>query len=314
MTIHYIEPTDETLHGPFSRDRKPILTIDSGDTVRFKTLDAGWGLEPFPEEGKRRQHEARVIGHALCGPVAIRGAKPGMVLEIQINNIVPGAWGWTSGGGFGHALNKWLGLADGKELTLRWTIDTTRMMATNQLGHQVPLHPFMGVMGMPADVEGDQPTAPPRFTGGNIDCKELIAGSTLYLPIAVEGGLFSTGDGHGVQGDGEVSVTAIECPMDLADLTFRVRDDLHFAMPRANTPEGWITFGFHEDLNEASMIALSGMLDLMGDLYGYSRKEALALASVVVDLKITQIVNGTKGCHAILRREAASGLRPHTAE
>ncbi len=310
MNIHYIEPNEDSLHGPFSRDRRPVITIDSGDTVRFKTLDAGWGLEPHPEEGKRRQFEPRQPGHALCGPVAIRGAKPGMVLEVQINNLVPGAWGWTGGGGFGHPVNQWLGLADGEGTTIKWTLDNVRMTATDQFGHQVALRPFMGVMGMPADVEGMQPTAPPRFCGGNIDCKELTAGSTLYLPIAVEGGLFSTGDGHGVQGDGEVSVTAIECPMDLVDLTFTVRDDLHFSMPRAKTPAGWVTFGFHEDLNEASMIALSHMLDVMVELYGYTRKESLALASLVVDLRISQIVNGSKGCHAILRHDAISGLRP----
>jgi acetamidase/formamidase len=310
MTIHYIEPSEDTLHGPFSKDRAAVMTIDSGDTVRFKTLDAGWGLEPFSEEGTRRQFEPRQQGHALCGPVAVRGAKPGMVLEVQINNLVPGAWGWTSAGGFGHPVNKWLGLADDEGLTLNWAIDNERMTATHPLGHQIALRPFMGVMGMPADVDGMQPTAPPRFCGGNIDCKELTAGSTLYLPIAVEGGLFSTGDGHGVQGDGEVSVTAIECPMDLVDLTLTVRSDLHFSMPRAKTAAGWITFGFHEDLNEASMIALSQMLDLMEELYGYTRKEALGLASLVVDLRITQIVNGAKGCHAILRHDAISGLRP----
>ena len=141
---------------------------------------------------------------------------------------------------------------------------------------------------------------PPHVTGGNIDCKELVAGSTLYLPIAVPGGLFSVGDGHAVQGDGEVCVTAIECPMERVDLTFELEPGLQLATPRAHTPAGWITFGFHEDLDEAMLIALEAMLDLMGELHGLSRQEAFGLASLVVDLRITQVVNQVRGVHALL--------------
>lgn len=300
MAIHYIEPNIDTLHGPFSRERAPILSISSGDTVRYKTLDAGWGLEPFSETHTRKVFEPNEPGHALCGPIEIEGAHPGMVLEIHINNVVPGAWGWTSSGGVPHPLNQRLGVDTGEKLYLDWTLSTETMTGTDQFGHQVALRPFMGLMGMPPNQEGLHPTSPPRFCGGNIDCKELVAGSTLYLPIAVSGGLFSVGDGHAVQGDGEVVFPALECPMELVDLTFSLRDDMNISMPRAKTPVGWITFGFHEDLNEATMIALEGMLDLMNELFGYERKEALALSSLVVDLRITQIVNGTKGVHAVL--------------
>jgi acetamidase/formamidase len=143
-------------------------------------------------------------------------------------------------------------------------------------------------------------TIPPRVTGGNIDCKELGVGSTLYLPIAVEGGLFSTGDGHAVQGDGEVSITAIECPMDRVDLTFELVDDMPLTTPVANTPAGWITLGFHEDLDEALVIALEAMLTLMKRLHGLERLDALALASLTVDCRITQVVNGVRGVHAVL--------------
>lgn len=304
MTVHQISPKKETLHGAFSRDRKPVLSIDSGDTVRYSTLDAGWGLEPFSENRTRKRFETTERGHALCGPVEIKGAEPGMVLEIQINNIIPSTWGWTSSGGFPHPLNQRLGIDSGEEYHLNWTLDTNMMVGTSQFGHQVALRPFMGIMGMPPDAEGMHPTIPPRFCGGNIDCKELVAGSTLYLPIAVSGGLFSVGDGHAVQGDGEVSVTAIECPMELVDLTFNLRTDIKISMPRAKTINGWVTFGFHEDLNEATMIALTGMLELIHELHGFDRKEALALSSLVVDLRITQIVNGTKGVHAFLPHEA----------
>lgn len=304
MAVYSIEPTRETLHGSFSREYVPVISIDSGDTVRFRTLDAGWGLEPFSDDGTRKQfgprEQPRDSGHALCGPVAIRGAKPGMVLEVKINDIQPGSFGWTSAGGFSHPINDRLSLAEGPGYQLRWTLDTAKMTGTSQFGHQVALRPFMGLMGMPPAEAGVHRTHPPRFCGGNIDCKELVAGSTLYLPIAVEGGLFSTGDGHGVQGDGEVSVPALECPMDVVDMTFYLREDMRLRMPRAKTQSAWITFGFHEDLNEAMAVALDEMLELMGELFGFERKEALALSSLTVDLHVTQVVNGVRGVHAML--------------
>ncbi|KYP79269.1 acetamidase/formamidase family protein [Ferroacidibacillus organovorans] len=304
MTIHTLEPKQGTVHGHFSVDLPPVLTISSGDTVRFKTLDAGFGLEPFSEDGTRRRFEPNELGHALCGPVAIEGAEPGKTLEVRVNHIRPGLWGYTRAGGFDHPVNRRLGLVDAATCLLNWTIDPERMMATSQFGHRVALRPFMGLMGMPPAEVGKHPTHPPRFCGGNIDCKELIAGSSLFLPIAVAGGLFSVGDGHGVQGNGEVAVPALECPMDEVDLTFIVHDEMRLSMPRAKTPTHWISFGFHEDLNEATMMALDGMLDLMQEQFGYSRAEALALASLVVDLQVTQIVNGVKGVHAMLAHGA----------
>jgi acetamidase/formamidase len=302
MPIYSIHPERATLHGTFSRDYAPVLTIESGDTVRFQTLDAGWGLEPglpgvrkrFPTEG------ARDRGHALCGPVAVQGLEPGMTLEVRINEIRTGGWGWSGAGGFAHPTNEWLGIADGQELHMNWRLNEKTMIGTSDRGHKVALRPFMGVMGMPSEEDVVHTSFIPRPNGGNIDCKELVAGSTLYLPVSVSGGLFSVGDGHAVQGDGEVGIPALECPMDLVDLTFHVRDDMRIAMPRAKTIAAWLTFGFHTDLNEARMIALANMLDLMGELYGYERKEALALASLVVDLRITQIVNGIQGVHAVL--------------
>lgn len=306
MVIHTIEPERRTLHGHFSRDLPPVLTIDAGDTVRFRTLDAGWGLEPRdPAGGAWRRFEPldseRDNGHALCGPVAIRGAAPGMTLEVRVDALRPGAWGWTRAGGWDSDFNRRLGLdAEDQGRILSWTLDAGALTARDQHGHSVPLRPFMGVMGLAPAEPGEHSTRPPRATGGNIDCKELVAGTTLYLPVAVPGALFSTGDGHGVQGDGEASGTAIECPMDAVELTFGLRDDLRLTTPRARTDEGWLTFGFHEDLQEATYIALDAMLDLLGEQYGLPRPEALALASLVVDLRITQIVNGSRGVHAVL--------------
>lgn len=306
MTLHMIEPERRTLHGHFSRDLPPILTIEPGDTVRFRTLDSGWNLEPRTStrpEDQPRKFEPRDAeldnGHCLCGPIAIQGAEPGMTLAVRIDDVRSGAWGFTAVGGWPHPVNDWLGVAD-LGTFLNWTLDPDAGTGRNQHGHTIQLQPFMGVMGMPPNEPGIHPTPPPRVTGGNIDCKELVAGSTLYLPIAAPGGLFSVGDGHGAQGDGEACVTAIECPMERVDLTFDLVPDLHLTTPRANTSVGWLTFGFHEDLQEATMIALAAMLDLLHEQYGMARLEALGMASLVVDLRITQIVNGVRGVHAVL--------------
>ena len=303
--IYYIEPTSDTLHGAFSREIAPALTIDSGDTVRFRTLDADWNIAPRRSthyEDKPAQFAPRPVGqengHPLCGPVAIRGAQPGMTLAVHINTVQPGAWGFTAVGGWPHVVNTRLGI-DNDGSYLLWTLDPERMLGVDQYGHTVALRPFMGIMGMPPDAPGLHSTVPPRATGGNLDCKELVVGSTLYLPIAVAGGLFSVGDGHARQGDGEVSVTAIECPMDCVELTFELLPELHLTAPRAHTPAGWITFGLHEDLNEAALLALEGMVQLMMDRDGLTRHQALGLASVLVDLRVTQMVNGVRGVHTV---------------
>lgn len=301
MTTYTIEPERRTLHGTFSREYPPVLTIEPGDTVIYRTLDAGWNLDnaerPRPKFTPRNPE--RDNGHALCGPVAIRGAEPGMTLGVKIGQIRTGTYGWTGAGGWDHPVNQRFGMVEG-EFTLHWTLDPESNIGISHKGHRLALRPFMGVMGMPTDEPGFHSTAPPRRTRGNLDCKELVTGSTLYLPIAVPGGLFSVGDGHAVQGDGEVSVMAIECPMERVELTFSLHENRPIKTPCADTPAGWITLGLHEDLNEATYLALEAMLDYMQARYGVERKEALALASLTVDMRITQIVNGVRGVHAVL--------------
>jgi acetamidase/formamidase len=156
---------------------------------------------------------------------------------------------------------------------------------------------------MPPDEPGVHSTIPPRRCGGNIDCKELVAGTTLYLPIPVDGAHFSAGDGHAAQGDGEVSGTAIETPVD-AMLTLDLRDDLPLDWPIARTHDAWLAFGFDEHLGLAARIAVDGMLDLMVREHGLSRPDALGFASVLVDLRVTQVVNQVLGVHAVLRDDA----------
>jgi acetamidase/formamidase len=159
-------------------------------------------------------------------------------------------------------------------------------------------------MGMPLDVPGAQSTFPPTACGGNMDCRALVEGTVLFLPIAVEGGLFSCGDGHAVQGDGEIAGPALACPMEHAELEFHLRPDLSLALPRARTAKGWLTFGFHRDLNEAWTIAAREMVRLMEELYRLKPKEALSLAGLVAHLSITQAVNGVRGVHAFLPYDA----------
>ena len=297
--LHVLRPDQRTLHGHFARDLEPVLTIEPGDTVSFGTLDSGWGLEPHHAGAYRPRRELEHEGgHALTGPVAIRGAQPGMTLQVDIGELVPGSHGACLAGGWESAHNKLLGVV-GDGIVHAYTLADG--VGVNQHGHRVQLRPFLGVMGMPPDEPGEHSTIPPRVCGGNLDCKELVSGTTLFLPIAVAGGLFSAGDGHAAQGDGEVAGTAIECPMDRADLTFSL-SDVPVRTPTARTPRHWITMGLDEDLDTAAVNALNAMLDLLQRERGLSRRDALAYASIHVDLRITQIVNETKGAHAVLER------------
>lgn len=304
--IHKIELKSENLHGSFSNEYKPILTVNSGDSIRMQTPDIEWGYSD--SKGIERQFFISAVKeetplHPMIGPIEITGAKPGMVLEVKLNDVVPGWYGTNWAGGKKSWQNDAVDLTGSERIRLDWELDHDTMTARTEAGSRplnVPLNPFIGLMGVAPAEPGVHHTSPPRYCGGNIDCKELGRGSTLYLPISVEGALFSIGDGHAAQGDGEVSGTAIECPMDLVDITLTVRDDLQLTMPRAKTPVGWITFGFNEDLNQAAAQALDEMVEMICELHRIERAEALALASVVVDLRITQVVNGVKGIHAVL--------------
>jgi acetamidase/formamidase len=304
--IHKIELKSENLHGSFSNEYKPILTVNSGDSIRMQTPDIEWGYSD--SKGIKRQFFTSAVKeevplHPMIGPIEVKEAKAGMVLEVKLNDVIPGWYGTNWAGGKKSWQNDAVGLTWSEKMRLDWVLDLDTMTAATEIGSRpvnVALNPFMGLMGVAPAEPGVHHTSPPRYCGGNIDCKELERGSTLFLPISVEGALFSIGDGHAAQGDGEVSGTAIECPMDLVDITLTVRDDMQLKMPRAKTPVGWITFGFNEDLNQAAAQALDEMVKLITELHQMEQAEALALASVVVDLRITQVVNGVKGVHAVL--------------
>jgi acetamidase/formamidase len=301
VTLHEIPLERRTLHGHFSRDLEPVATIDSGDTIAFSCLASGWYAQPG-EKFEPRDEELDA-GHALVGPVEVRGAAAGQVLEVGIDRVVAGSWGWNAAGDWSSPLNDRLGLVEGGVL-LRWTLDAERRIGRDERGREVGLRPFLGVLGMPPPDPGVHPTKPPRVWGGNLDCKELVPGTRVYLPIPVDGALFSAGDGHAVQGDGEVSQLAIECPIERAELTLTARDGLELATPVAWTPEAWLTLGLDRDLDEAAAIAIDAMLELMGREHGLERADALALASLAVDVRVTQLVNDVLGVHAVLPHDA----------
>jgi acetamidase/formamidase len=286
VALHELPLDAANLHGYFSRDLEPALTIESGDSVTIAVPNAGWEVARG-EHVASRDPELHT-GHALAGPIVVRGAREGQTLAIRIDEVTPGPWGVTLSEP-PHRID-WE-LADGVGVGL---------------GRTVRLAPFLGVLGMPPPEPGVHPTVPPRRWGGNVDCKELVAGTTLFLPIPVDGALFSAGDGHALQGDGEVSGTAIETPV-TATLTLDLLDDLPLEWPVARIDGAWLTFGFHEHLGRAARIAVDGMLDLMERELGLARGDALALASVVVDLRVTQVVNETLGIHAVLRDDALGG-------
>jgi acetamidase/formamidase len=279
VATHELALEAANLHGYFSAELEPVVEIESGDSVRIAVPNAGWDLTAH-EKFEPRNPELDT-GHPMAGPVALRGAKAGQTLVVRIDEVEVGAWGVT-----------W---APENHL-VHWELDGGVGRA---LGFEVTLAPFLGVMGMPPPREGVHPTFPPRRWGGNIDCKELVAGTTLYLPIPVEGAHFSAGDPHAAQGDGEVSSTAIETTA-RAQLTLDIRDDLPLEWPIARIDGAWLTFGFDEHLGVAAKIATDGIIALMGRELGLGEKDALALASVGVDLRVTQVVNGQVGVHAVL--------------
>jgi acetamidase/formamidase len=283
MALHELPREPWALHGHFSRDLEPVLTVDPGDTVLISTPNHAWDVEP--DESITARNPEIDTGHALAGPIEVRGAMAGQTLIVRIEEVRPSHWGVTHGG---------------EDHAVYWDL---RAGIGRGLGRELDLEPFLGVMGMPPPEPGVHSTIPPRRWGGNIDCKELVAGTTLYLPIPVDGALFSAGDGHAAQGDGEVSGTAIETPAQ-ARLTLDVDEDLQIEWPVARIRGAWLTFGMDEHLGRAAKIAVDGMVALMGRELGVFGGDALVLASVGADLHVTQVVNGTQGVHAVLRDDA----------
>ncbi len=295
--------------GYYSAKAKPVLTVRSGDTVRIQTLSTCGSTERLEEEGVaaadipsyntdiyREVKDRGPGGHILTGPVEIAEAEPGDVLEVQILKIdidVPFACnGFSVGRGF---------LPNDYPYSRRKIIplDRERMVAKFAPGIEIPLHPFFGSMGVaPPESAGRLDSAPPWMHAGNMDNKELVAGTTLYIPVHAKGALFEVGDGHAGQGNGEVDITAMETFLS-GTFRFVVHKDQHLLWPRAETPSSYISMGFSPDLKEAATLAVRDMIAFLVEQKHLSRDEAYMLTSVAVDVDITQLVDGNVGVHAM---------------
>ena len=303
---HRLEATPRTVHtGFFDAAIPPVLTIDSEDTVILSTmmlmdgqLRCGMTLEELIR--LRKAYVDRNMGsHTLTGPIFVKGAAPGDTLEVRIEKLVP------IGSGVNYhypaEMNKGGLPEDFPQGQFKsFQLDVRKMETTFAPGIVIPLKPFMGVMGVAPKPGEKMPASAPDYFGGNIDCKELVAGTKLYLPVSAPGALFSTGDAHAAQGDGEVNITAVETAMEEAVFQFLVRKDMKLERPMAETDTHWITFGFHEDLNEAVKIALRDAIRFISTTKMLSPDDAYALSSLAVDLRVTQIVDGNKGIHAMI--------------
>jgi acetamidase/formamidase len=296
--------------GYYWSQAKPVLRIKSGDTVEVQTLLTSSperltaaGVKPEEIEAELKAIYAEVKdkgpgGHILTGPIFVEGAESGDTLEVRIRKIaysIPYSYN-----GFSPRSGVLAGEDFAKGVTKIVALDTARGVARFAPGIDIPLRPFFGSMGVaPPEASGRVSSAPPGLHAGNLDNRELVAGTTLFIPVHIAGALFEVGDGHAAQGDGEVDITALETSL-VGTFQFVLRKDLKLKAPRAETPTHWITMGLNPDLDEALKMAVRETIDFLAAEKHLSREDAYMLASVAVDFKVTQAVDGTKGIHAMI--------------
>jgi acetamidase/formamidase len=310
VKAHLLQSTPDTVHwGYFDGGLPPVLTINSGDRVTIECVSGNpeWmppessGFKPLPDVKLIHEKAKRGSGnHILTGPIYVKDAKVGDVLEVRILDIaLRQDWGFNLFRAYGGTLPD-----DFPYYRLiHVALDKASNMAILPSGLKVPMAPFFGQLAVaPAKAYGRQNSKEPREFGGNIDCKNLVAGSTIYLPVWNDGALFSTGDGHAAQGHGEVDGTAIETSLK-GTFEFHVRKDLGWKMLRAETPKHLIALGLDTDLDDAARQALKQMIDWIVSLTGIHKDEAYALCSFAADLHITQTVNNVKGVHAMIEKK-----------
>jgi acetamidase/formamidase len=289
---------------------KPVLRIHSGDRVEIQTLLtnspdrlAAAGVKPEAIEASLKAITAEVKdkgpgGHILTGPVFVQGAEPGDTLEVRILKIeyaIPYAY---------NSFRPTSGVLTAEDFAQGATriipLDTVRNVARFTDRIEIPLHPFFGSMGVaPPEAAGRVSSAPPGTHAGNLDNKDLVAGTKLFIPVHVPGALFEVGDGHAAQGNGEVDITALETSL-TGTFEFVVRKDLHLKAPRGETPTHFIAMGLNPDLTEALKMAVREAIDFLVAEKHLSREEAYMLCSTAVDFNVTQAVDGTKGVHAMI--------------
>ena len=296
--------------GVFAAAIPPVLTIASGDTVEVTTLSgnaddlpaAGSGFTVLPEHRNVLEKVAAGEGpHLMTGPIAVAGAEPGDELVVDILAVALNHdWGWNL-------------IAPGKGTLpedfpnmrrIHVAIDRARGVVTMPWGLELKAAPFFGIIGVaPAPADGRRTSVVPRAFGGNIDNKNLGAGATLHLPVLAAGALLSVGDGHALQGDGEVCLTAIETGL-RGTLRVSVAKGTGIVQPWAETPTHYITMGFDPDLDQAARIALRDMIRLAQRVGGLGAEDAYTLCSIAADLHVTQLVNISKGVHVMLAKQA----------
>ena len=306
---HRLPANAETVHwGYWDAARQAVLEIDSGDRVTLDSISGEPDDLPPDHAGVSPEHleilakcERGSGPHFLTGPIWVRNAEPGDTLEVRILDVKPrGDWGW-------NLIEPLLGSLPEDfphQRRLIIPLDREAMVAKLPWGTDLPLRPFFGNFGVaPPPNYGRITSIIPREHGGNMDNKELVAGTTVYFPIWNQGALFSAGDGHGVQGDGEVCLTAVETGM-IGTFEFVLRKDLSIDFPRAESPSHYITMGLNEDLDDAAKQALRGMISWITTLSTLSREDAYSLCSLAADLRVTQLVDVNKGIHCMLPKSA----------
>jgi acetamidase/formamidase len=307
---HQLKPTPQTVAwGYYDAAAKPVLRVASGDTVEVETLitTSPQRLEqsfvpPDQVERALRDIHKEVTdkgpgGHILTGPIYVEGAEPGDVLEVRVKDvrlILP--YAYTAFGPKSGSLPE-----DFPRSRMRIIpLDAKRMVARFSDAVEVPLRPFFGSMGVaPPPEHGRVSSAPPGVHAGNLDNKELVAGTTLFVPVHVKGALFAVGDGHAAQGDGEVCVTGLETSL-AGTLQLVVRKDMRLKWPRAETPTHDIVMGLDKDLAEAMKLATREAIDFLTTEKKLGKEDAYMLASVSVDFRVTQVVDGVKGVHGMI--------------
>ena len=303
---HTLSAAPETVHwGYFDARLKPQLTIDSGDSVTLHCVSGGPGevgqrTDLLPEHRAILDKVKPYLGpHILTGPVAVRGAKRGDTLEVRIKDVqLRTDWSYNGIKPLRGTLPEDFPMLR----ILQIPLDRHKMTAKLPWGPTLPLRPFFGIMAVAPRAEyGAVSSVEPREFGGNIDCKELVAGTTLFLPVWADGALFSAGDGHAVQGDGEVNLMALETPMSgTFELILHKGKSLTF--PRAVTPTHYISMGTDPDLDDAAKQALREMIKWLVELKGWAPEDAYSFCSLACDLRVTQLVDGFKGIHAMVEK------------
>jgi acetamidase/formamidase len=308
---------DTVAWGFYSGESKAVLTVHSGDTVRMQSLSTCGPPSRMIEHGARPEDIPAYTqpiydevkdrgpgGHILTGPVAIAEAEPGDVLEVQILKVDLDANFACNAFGLGRGF---LPMDFPYSRMKIIPLDRHAMVAQFAPGIRIPLRPFFGSMGV-APAGGKIDSAPPFAHAGNMDNKELVAGTTLYIPVAVRGALFEAGDGHAGQGNGEVDITALETYLS-GTFRFVVHKDKHLLWPRAETSDFYISMGFSKDLKEATELAVRDMIEFLQSEKHLSRDDAYMLTSVAVDVNITQLVDGNVGVHAMCPKALFSKKR-----